>query len=402
MTDTNIKVLIAEDEIASRRMLEKRLSSWGYQVIPCSDGKKAWEVLQNDNSPMILVLDWLMPGYSGVELCKMLEAKGDTDSYRILVTAKNETEDIVAALEAGAHDFISKPFDTAILKSRLGVGSRLVSNRIALQEMQLRLAEHAVNMESLANERAKQLVMADRMATLGIMTAGIAHEVNNPTTFISGNLQNVETFWNEIRPALEEHLKQTNAPKLKFVLEEMPAVISGIRSGVERIRKIVDGLRVYSRTERNGKEPCSLNDSVEQALLFTNSSLKGKVTVIKELDLNLPKVNADPHRIEQVLVNLIVNAAQAMEKVQDPKLRISSHKGNGTVVIEIEDSGPGLPLNNMDKIWTPFFTTKDPGKGTGLGLHVCQTIINENGGQLYASNGHEGGAKFVISLPAVK
>lgn len=406
-----MQVLIAEDNNLSRKVLETYLKKWEYEVHSTGDGNSAWEVLKDNSDIKIAILDWVMPGYSGVDLCKKIrEEAANPTIHIILLSGKNDRNDMVFALEAGADDYVIKPFDPVELSSRIKVGCRLVRYRLLLEEKNNELEKTAKHMEQLAEERAKMLVHADRLASLGVLTAGIAHEINNPTTFISGNAQTLERCRDVIETCLEwgETQDEKFAGRCKLVKRNLPDMLQGIRKGVERISQIVNGLKTFGRVGKNARTPIDINEAVEESLMLCANKLRYHVKVEKVLQESLPQVLGDQQRIEQVFINLFVNAADAMEEkggrhnAEANLLSVVTKSQGGQVIVEVKDSGPGIPPNMVDKIWNPFFTTKDIGKGTGLGLSISHGIIRDHDGDISVENLPEGGALFRICLPIVE
>lgn len=397
-------VIVADDDVISRRLLERFLSKWGYHVISCEDGKEAKEAFEGDHKPRLALLDWSMPEFDGLELCKMWKrGEGARFCYIIMITGKTELEEAITAFAAGADDLITKPIDKRFLESRIRVATRIIDYEMELQVERNFHAMHATQMEELAQQRAKQLVHADRLVTLGTMSAGIAHEINNPTSFISGNVQTLQKFWPEILDTIDYSLAQGNGDqsKLNFIKEEVPQLLDGMKTGVSRISAIVKGLKRYSRQGHGAgdKEPTNVVELIEHTLHMTEGKLKGRVSVETDLSDSLPLVKMNPVEIEQVLVNLIVNAADAMEGQESAPLKVGARVADETVVLTIEDGGPGIPEDLLSRIWTPFFTTKDVDKGTGLGLHICRDIIEAHEGDIRVENKPGGGAVFTIELP---
>jgi two-component system NtrC family sensor kinase len=398
-----MKVLIAEDDSASRMALRAVLQKWDHEVVVAEDGNQAWELLQTEN-PKLAILDWMMPGIEGIELCRRIREKADCDYvYVILLTAKVEKEDIVAGLDAGADDYITKPFDREVLRSRVAVGVRIVQYETLLAEKNDQLQRYGSEMGKLAEERSKQLVHAERMATVGLLSAGIAHEINNPATFIAGNVQTLGKFYEDVEPILRERTQQDceNSEKLEFILDEMPKAVEGIRNGVRRISRIVTGLKSFCRKNENSVAACDINTCIEQALELCHNALKYHVTIEKDLADNLPSIMADSQQIEQVLINLFINAADAMKDKGQGTLSIKTQSADNSVVVKISDTGPGIPDDKLDDIWQPFFTTKPPDKGTGLGLFTVRGIIENHKGLISLENKSSGGAEFTITFPAV-
>ena len=439
------KILVVDDERLNRLLMNDRLSPLGYEVLLACDGMEALEVVEKEK-PDLILLDIMMPNMDGFEVAKRIKGCEETKSIPIvMVTSLRGLDDRIRALESGADDFLSKPVNSTELKARVSslikvkeYHDRIIKKRNDLEEMnrqlekaivrandmafqaelarrllleeQEKVTRYAQDMERLANERAEQLVHADRMATLGAMSAGIAHEINNPTTFISGNAQTLEIIWPIMKDVIQQRLisvESDESDQLKFILEEMPGIISGIRIGASRITRIVNGLKFFAHQDKPRSVPCEINILLEEALLLCKNVLKYNITVEKQFSENLPQVTGDPQQIEQVFINLITNAANAMEETEKGELLIKSkivETNNPTkryVEVRIEDNGPGISDDAISKIWNPFYTTKPIGKGTGLGLSISFGIVENHSGKIKAENKPDGGAAFTVLFPAL-
>jgi PAS domain S-box-containing protein len=219
--------------------------------------------------------------------------------------------------------------------------------------------------------RAKLLV-SDRMASLGTLAAGIAHEINNPLAYVTGNLE-------VMAEALEE-----GAPEPATSASELRNVISDARDGAERVRKIVLGLKSFTRAEEEKRVPIELAGVLEAAIRMTGNELRHRAQLVRELGPT-PPVVADDARLTQVFINLLINAAHAIPEGRSDANRIivrTRTDGDGNAVVEIEDSGKGMTPDVQARVFDPFFTTKDVGEGTGLGLSICHGIISGLGGQI--------------------
>lgn len=273
-----------------------------------------------------------------------------------------------------------------------------------IKEKNEQLQRYASEMESLAEKRAQQLVHADRMVRLGVMSAGIAHEINNPTTFISSNIETLSQFSDEITKALQNDREIDDETKRKrlFILEELPKTLAGMKTGVERISKIVRSLKTFSRQDNFERKPCNINDCVNQAVEMCHGTLKKGIDLTLELADITPFISADSQQLVQIFVNLISNSADAMKTQSVKQIKISSNVSESGVQVILEDSGSGIPEDKLDHIWDPFFTTKPVGEGTGLGLSVSHGIIKAHGGTIRAENREQGGARFIVEIPAAK
>ncbi len=396
-----MNILVAEDDKITGALLRSLLKKWGYDYSFFSDGREAWEALQ-ENQFNLALLDWMLPGIDGISLVKKVRSAQNLEhKYIILITSKDKNDDIVRGLDAGADDYVLKPFHPKELKSRLQVGTRLIEYENLLVKQNRELGERNKEMTALVEQRTKQLLHAEKMSLLGILSAGIAHEINNPTTFISGNIQTLKQFWDEIKKNIGLNLNNVpeSAHKLKFAVEKMPELIEGIHAGVARISRIVNGLRVFSRKDKGEMSAFDVNKCVEEALKLCHNKLKSNIKVLKETQDDIPEIYGSMGQIEQVLVNLFINAADAMENIEEGILKIEIRKENGNIIICVEDNGPGIPEENLDSIWQPFFTSKPEGKGTGLGLSISLNIIEAHNGKIKSENVQNGGVKFTLKLP---
>lgn len=225
----------------------------------------------------------------------------------------------------------------------------------------------------------EKLILTEKLAAIGHLSAGLAHEINNP---LSGML------------LMLKHLQRESLPE-----EEKRLYLNLIEQGLLRIQKLLQDLLNFSRSTEIRKEKTSVNELLEEVLELSSYLLeKYEITVKKDLALDLPEILLDRNKMEQVFLNIILNAIQAMEESQERVLTIKTELKNGFIRISFKDTGPGVPEAIRNRIFDPFFTTKPPGKGTGLGLSVSLVIVEKHGGKLYLDR-EKGGANFIIELP---
>ena len=392
-----MRILIAEDDPTSRALLSEVLGKFGHDVVETENGFQAWDAMQQADSPRVAILDWMMPGMDGLEVCRRIRRRGgDSYAYIIVLTAKGMRGDIEAGFEAGADDYLIKPLIIDDLKQRLRVAQRILTSEDRQAEARRQLAILAAEMQQLAEERARQLVHADRLATLGTLSAGIAHEINNPATFIAGNAQTIERAWSVVAPHI---VNSGNDEQISMIVQEFPHMVKGIREGVSRISKIVDGLKTYSRQGAMNKQRFSVADAVDACLTLCHNLLKNRVKVVRRIPEDLPPAYGDIRQIEQVLTNLLTNAADALSGRADPCLCIEAGMSGKKIRLAVTDNGPGMKPESIARVFDPFFTTKEEGKGTGLGLPISKGIIEAHGGTMDAWNISEGGAQFSFTLP---
>jgi PAS domain S-box-containing protein len=254
----------------------------------------------------------------------------------------------------------------------------------------------AVVMVSDVSERRKlqaQLLLADRMSSLGTLSAGVAHEINNPLAYVIASLDLLAARLPELQPNLP-------APQVTFVDEQLRRA----REGAQRVRRIVRDLKSFSRADEETIAPTDLRKSLDTAITLVFNEIKHRARLVKEYD-GLPAVRANEARLGQVFINLLVNAAQAMPEgnIEQNVLRVVGRADAvGNAVVEIHDTGCGIPPENLDRIFEPFFTTKPIGEGTGLGLAICHGIVTSLGGTLTVQSEVGKGTIFRILLPAAR
>ena len=392
ITDAGV-IMIVDDQRTSLMLLERGLVRLGYHVITSESGMEALDRADDANIDIFL-LDVQMPGMNGFDTARALHAKEKYSETPILfMTGAEDVQQRLAGFEAGGVDYILKPVHTVEVAKRVGIHLEVFRRRKELER-------YANEMETLAKDRAKQLAHADRLAMLGTLAGGVAHEINNPLSFISGNVQEMRKIWPKVDEALSRYIDTgpDDVEEIGYMREDMPEILEGIHNGITRIAKIVSGLKTFVREKGADWAPFPVRQSYDSAVLIARGALH-EVQVIPEFEEELPNVHGDAQQLEQVLVNLCVNAAHAMEGQPNQKIWVRAKVDDDFVVITVEDSGKGIPEDVLESIWNPFFTTKEVGKGTGLGLSICQNIIEEHGGTIVAGNVPGGGAVFTIRLP---
>ncbi|MBA3499470.1 MAG: PAS domain-containing protein, partial [Deltaproteobacteria bacterium] len=238
-----------------------------------------------------------------------------------------------------------------------------------------------------------RLVFAERMASVGTLAAGVAHEINNPLAYV---LANVDFAMVELQSAL--------AGSRANKLEEIVEALQEARHGADRVRRIVRDLKTFSRAEADKREIVDVGPIIESSINMAWNEIRHRARLVKELSSVAP-VDADPSRLGQVILNLLVNAAQAIPlgRADLNEIRVATRSDAlGRVVIEVSDSGCGIPQHVLSRIFDPFFTTKPIGEGTGLGLAICQGIVGGLGGEITVDTAEGKGTTFRIALPAAR
>lgn len=265
-----------------------------------------------------------------------------------------------------------------------------------------------VQVEEQAKSQQQQLMQADKMATLGILVSGVAHEINNPNNYILLNAKIFSRVWNDVMPILKEYYEKNG----DFVLSGMPytkahekigQLVEGISEGSMRIQKIVESLKDFARQDRDDlNQLVDINSVIESAIVIVDNLINKSTDHFSvQYGKGLPSVRGNVQQLEQVAINLITNSCQALQSVRGSlSLSTSYDKGSERVVIKVCDEGEGISPENMKRIFDPFFTTKLESKGTGLGLSVSYNIIKNHGGDLSFSSKIGKGTTALLTLPA--
>ncbi len=260
-----------------------------------------------------------------------------------------------------------------------------------------------------------QLLHAEKLASLGQLVAGVAHEINNPISFVYGNLIHLQTYVRRLEsllafddnlplsgPAREQREEAKKAIDYDYLLEDLDSALESCRHGAERIQGIVDSLLDFCRVRKTTFQPVDLREAIENALCILASKISGSVRVQREYRGGRT-IRGDPNQLSQLFLNLLANALDAVEGRGTIRVRTFAQRDRDKqdrVLAEVEDDGPGIPPEDRDRIFEPFFTTKDVGKGTGLGLSIAYSIAKRHKGELAVLPASPRGTVFRVSLPA--
>ncbi len=456
------RILVVDDNRMNRLKLSRSLEGQGYAVGLAEDGQQALDVLANQSFDVVL-LDIIMPEMDGYQVLERIKASPDLrDIPVIVISALDEIDSAVRCIEIGAEDYLPKPFNPVLLRARLNA---------SLQKKKLRDLEKAYLQQEVT------LRQSEKLATLGKLSAGMAHELNNPAAAAQrGAAQIQAAFYNlqatylklgemglnsaqlgtlldldrqakqralqpedidpltrsdreyELETWLEERGVENAwevAPSMvnlgydcnnlteliaDFTTDQYLAVIEWlnctytiyslldeINQGAGRISEIVKALKTYSYMDQAPVQNVDIHEGLDNTLIILRSKLKAGITVHREYDPNLPKIQAYGSELNQVWTNLIDNAIDAMNGIGEITLR-TSHDAQG-VMVEIIDNGPGIPEAILPNLFDPFFTTKEPGKGTGLGLNISHNIIVQKHGGRIDVLSRPGESCFQVRLP---
>lgn len=430
-------ILIVDDNPANLGVLSDFLDDAGFEVWAAKSGKTALELVKYD-IPDLILLDVMMPEIDGFTVCQQLKTNPKSQGVPVIfMTALTDGISKVKGLNLGAVDYITKPFQQEEVLARIQLHLKLytLTKQLAEQNLSLeqRVAERTDELHQTIEHLKQtqvQLIQSEKMSSLGQLVTGIAHEINNPVNFISGNLLHAETYIQQVLELLQ--LYQTDHPQpsqvilnkindfdLEFLVEDLPKLISSMKIGADRILEIVRSLRNFSRLDGAEVRAVDIHEGINSTLMILHNRLKAKpncpeIKVVQEYG-ELPLVECYLGPLNQVFMNILINAIDAIEE-QMQKLHESEAVQNSAVnptikiqtttiaancvEIRIADNGPGITEAVQAQLFNPFFTTKPVGKGTGIGLAISYSIVAEkHGGKLRCWSEPGKGTEFIIQIP---
>jgi len=396
------KILYVDDEPVNLSNFRLNFED-EFEVITASSGPEALTLFNKhvDRGLAVVVADNRMPGMSGVELMGRI-FKIDPDPVRIILTAFTDSDQIMAAVNKGhIYKYVLKPWAyndlRMLLVNAANAYSMIKTNKNLLQELMRKNSELVESAEQLRRElerrkeeeairrsiEVKMLGQA-KLASLGEMATGVAHEINQPLSFIKIFMQ-----------AAKRDFKEG-----QFDEEEFAGEIDEVIAQVKRIEIITRHLQTFGRKSGGEFNQIHLPQVLDDALIPLGHRLKmAGITIDIRIEEDLRLVNAVATQLEQVFINLICNAIDALESVTDKRLTINFTNQNGSVVATFADNGCGMPEEIASKMFEPFFTTKEVGKGTGLGLSIAYGIVNQHNGSISCHSNPGEGSRFELTLP---
>ncbi|HWD94722.1 MAG TPA: ATP-binding protein [Verrucomicrobiae bacterium] len=377
------KVLVADDEPDMLRFLKSQLMRH-YEVLEAVDGQQAIEKA-SQFLPDIILLDMMMPEKDGLQACRELRERTSTRSIPIiLLTARADEETKLAALSAGASDFLPKPFSTTELHVR-------IKNLVESHNLQTRLSKQNQALESTIEqlkETESQLVQTEKLASLGRMSAGIIHEINNPLNFATTGLYTLRNKGKYLAPEQQEGYAE---------------VLKDVEEGIKRVKTIVSDLRMFTHPETESRDQVEVAEVAASALRFLANEWKDRVEINQKLDPR-QTVWANKNKMIHVFTNLLQNSLDALKDKEfkndeKPAITLEGVVEGGRSIVRVRDNGPGIDVRHLDKIFDPFFTTKDVGEGMGLGLSICYRIIHECEGRISVKTEVGKYCEFTLEFP---
>ncbi len=428
------RILVVDDEEPIRTLFSAILLNEGYECVVARNAAEARERLEGGRFDVV-ISDVRMPGESGLELVRHILSISQ-DTAVILASVLDDRGVVDESLEMGVHGYIVKPFNPkGVLITIQNAVHRLQlenDNKNYRANLERLVSERTIELKKINSELARALdeirntqahmVHTEKMASIGQLAAGVAHEINNPVGFVGSNLNTLAEYQSDLSLLIQEYRKlmrelkeSPDAGKCESILEQVQQIetlendldvdylitdtndlIEESIEGTDRIKKIVADLKDFAHPGEDKLKPSDINKNLESTLNVVWNELKYKATVTKDFG-ELPYIICNPHQLNQVFMNILVNAAQAIEK--QGEIAISTRAVDDAVEIKFRDTGSGIEPKSVGRIFDPFFTTKEVGKGTGLGLHLAYNIIKKHNGSVNVESELGVGTTFTIRLP---
>lgn len=414
-----MEILIVE-HVDSNNPVEMVAAEVGCDLLLCQDSTKALELIRA-RSVRLIVVNWQSPDQLSSKLCQTIRVT-DFDNYvYILACAPSDSMmHIEQAFQAGADDCWTPSMGLEILKARLSAALRIAGARtpnFAQGGIGHDLTQQLKTMHNM-------MLQSEKMAAIGQLTAGVAHEINTPTGYVANNLKTLEKYQTDFNRLIEQYRELVSLLKLTenqesisahcqakieeietfqknveidYLLEDVLELIGDCRQGAERIKTIVTDLKAFVHPGEETMKSTDINQGLATTLNVVYNELKYKAELHTEFGPT-PNVMAVSQQLNQVFMNILINAAQAIEK--RGQIFIKTKKNNDFAEVIIRDTGCGIPEKDLHRIFDPFFTTKPVGKGTGLGMHIALDIIRKHRGDIQVQSKVGEGTTFTIRLPA--
>jgi two-component system, NtrC family, sensor kinase len=427
-----MNILVVDDEKFNLRMAQELIKEniIDSQVFLCSSPENVMQKLEEHNIDIVL-LDIIMPNINGIDILKSIRSqKKYKDIQIIMFTGITDKESFKLCFENGANDYINKPINFTEFIARMKASAKARKNLLSLIEMNDTITQQYQKLQAITQELKDtqfNLIQKEKLASLGEIAAGIAHEINNPIGFISSNLDTMNRYSQKIRNMIisyrkfvqlaaektitREQLMQEKdviddmdrKQKIDFVLDDLNTILLESTEGTDRVTKIVQSLQTLAKTgTENEMTYNDLNQIVEECLLIVKNETQCVAEIDKQIEGQLYLL-CNKGQIGQVILNILLNAIYAVKSLHLSllgKITVKTYASKDYVVCQISDTGSGIKEEHLSRIFDPFFTTKDVGNGVGLGLSVAYDIIKKHGGEFYVASEVAKGTSFTIKLPA--
>lgn len=395
VSEAREQVLLVDDNPQNLKILYDTLDSGHYRLLLANNGEKALAIAEK-SKPDLILLDIMMPGMDGYQVCETLKSNPLLrDIPVIFLSALDDVESKVKGFEKGGVDYIAKPFQPREVVSRVATQIKLRRLEQALKEKNRELSADNIEMQQKLEAQREQLAHFSRLSTMGEMAAGFAHEVNQPLTAI--------TNYSRVAHRLLGDESDDNTVMNKKMLE---TTLNKLEAQSHRASEVIQRIRGFVKKPTSGKTQFDVQSLLSDVVQFAEVDAKnnrGKITL--ELPYELPIVEADAIQVQQVTLNLIRNALEATSSCEQEHLAhedslsvlVTAKADREFVWVEVKDKGCGLADDAEEKLFHPFYTTK--GEGMGIGLSLCQSLIQAQGGKIGFRRNPDRGTTFYFSLP---
>jgi two-component system NtrC family sensor kinase len=410
MGEEDKRVLVVDDDEALRSLFAEYLG----EFYPCETAAGVDEALAKmaQESYALVATDMMMPGRSGVELLREINARYP-DTAVIMISGVDRTQRVLDTLRLGAYDYVVKPCELDVLAATVerALERRALLNSARKYKSDLERHNAELKESKAALERLQaQIVQSEKMASLGQLAAGVAHELNNPAGFIYGNMDLLRECAAGLESLLalydELALTPDNAARVRALKEridyeravaDLQSIISDCRDGAERIRDVVQNLRVFSRLDEAEFKKVDIAEGLDATLRLLSRCYNAPGVRLTRDYAELPPVDCYAGQLNQVWMNLLANAAHAVK--DGGEVCVSTRHEGGNVTVRVSDTGCGIAPEHLSRVFDPFFTTKPVGEGTGLGLSVTYSIVERHGGRIEVESEPGRGTTFTVSIP---
>ncbi|HZT57481.1 MAG TPA: ATP-binding protein [Pyrinomonadaceae bacterium] len=410
LEESDRRILVVDDEEQVRDLYSMFLSD-GYECATAPSADEALAMLAREEFALV-ISDMMMPGRNGVELLREIVVRFP-DTVVVMCSGVDRTQRVLDAVRLGAYDYLIKPCDLDVLALTV---ERALERRSLLRAARRYKLDLERRNEELRRSKAEllrlqsQIVQNEKMASLGQLAAGVAHELNNPAGFIQGNmdvldecargLERLLSFYDSVPLAADVAVRVREikgAIDYDHTIADLRSIVADCRVGAERICDVVQNLRTFSRLDEAEFKKVDIHEGLESTLrLLSRYYGKGGAALSRDYG-GLPPVDCFAGQLNQVWLNLLVNAAHAVK--DGGEVSITTRLEGDSAVIKVSDTGCGIAPENLSRIFDPFFTTKPVGEGTGLGLSVTYSIIERHRGTIKVESEPGRGTAFTVTIP---
>jgi two-component system NtrC family sensor kinase len=426
------RVLVVDDDPILCTQIKHLASKFVSEIRVAADGLEGLEIWRQWR-PDVIVTDIFMPRMDGLAMSTAIKAE-DPDAQIIVITSDQDSHNLRRALAIGVERYIIKPVDMHLLADAIGKCVRdqqqldelrltrqvakltealqvqLLDKQRAEEALQQEKTEHLVLIKRLEDAH-NQLLQSEKMASIGQLAAGVAHEINNPIGYVNSNLGALQQYVEKLLKLISVYAQHeaelasgsrseidalTGEIDLAFLQKDVSDLLTESLQGLQRVKRIVQDLKDFSHVGDSEMQWANLEEGLESTLNVVWNELKYKAEVIKDYG-KLPEVECIPSQINQVFMNLLVNAAQSIK--EHGKITLRTRETGEFACIEIIDTGSGIPPEIIKRIFDPFFTTKPVGAGTGLGLSITHSIIRKHNGMIEVASEVGQGTTFRVFIP---